>query len=271
MDAKDKSKIDRCFAYGGLTYDASCGDFFVWMQILEHAKSNKIEHIIFVTDDQKDDWWQKSSGMVIGPRPELMSEIEKHAGVSHFHMMTSTRLAENADKHLGLEKSEEAINEIRDVQQARTEQSISEALSASLEVFAERAVWQWLKTNIVYANLLGSKFRSFDFAGETDAGEVVAIEVLLLSQLQMRRPLADWNYRIQKLIRAAVGKGVDVVHLILVLEDPMHIHRMRKFLSLLKQALKTNQITVRITLGLLIASEGEGIFTFDEISDEIIS
>lgn len=36
------------------------GDLIVWKQILELPKSMKVENIIFITNDEKDDWWDKS-------------------------------------------------------------------------------------------------------------------------------------------------------------------------------------------------------------------
>ena len=36
------------------------GDLIVWKQILELPKSMEVENIIFITNDEKDDWWDKS-------------------------------------------------------------------------------------------------------------------------------------------------------------------------------------------------------------------
>ena len=53
------------------------GDLIIWKQILEHSKDKDID-IIFVTHDQKEDWWLKESGKTIGPRYELKKEFKDY-------------------------------------------------------------------------------------------------------------------------------------------------------------------------------------------------
>lgn len=55
------------------------GDFIVWSEILDHAKE-KGTNVIFVTADEKDDWWSKQSGKRLGPRPELLHEFRRETG-----------------------------------------------------------------------------------------------------------------------------------------------------------------------------------------------
>lgn len=62
------------------------GDFFVWKQILKYSAENKTS-IIFVTHDQKEDWWNIVHGKTIGPRVELRKEFYNNAQ-SLFHMYT---------------------------------------------------------------------------------------------------------------------------------------------------------------------------------------
>jgi hypothetical protein len=85
------------------------GDLFLWFQILDKAKEIK-RPIVFITDDRKDDWWWKSHGKTVGPRPELVNEIGREAGVS-FYMYQPFRFMEEARGRLGLDVSDEAINE----------------------------------------------------------------------------------------------------------------------------------------------------------------
>ncbi len=62
------------------------GDFFVWKQILKYSAENKTS-IIFVTHDQKEDWWNIVHGKTIGPRVELRKEFYNNAQTL-FHMYT---------------------------------------------------------------------------------------------------------------------------------------------------------------------------------------
>lgn len=62
------------------------GDLLIWKEIIAYAKSKKLD-IIFVTHDQKDDWWNDVSGKTIGPRVELRKEFYEETG-KMFHMYT---------------------------------------------------------------------------------------------------------------------------------------------------------------------------------------
>lgn len=62
------------------------GDLLVWKEILNYAKSQEVD-IIFVTHDQKEDWWNINSGKTIGPRIELRKEFYEETG-HMFHMYT---------------------------------------------------------------------------------------------------------------------------------------------------------------------------------------
>ena len=64
------------------------GDFIVWKQILRYAKENKRD-VIFVTSDQKEDWWLKVSGRTVGPRIELRKEFCDETDGQKFHMYTT--------------------------------------------------------------------------------------------------------------------------------------------------------------------------------------
>jgi hypothetical protein len=48
----------------------SLGDFFLWRQVLDNAKKEE-KSMILVTSERKEDWWEKHSGKIIGPRQEL--------------------------------------------------------------------------------------------------------------------------------------------------------------------------------------------------------
>jgi hypothetical protein len=90
------------------------GDFFIWKELLEHAKEQK-RPLIFVTDDQKEDWWQQVKGRTLGPRPELISEFQEHSG-QMFHMYLPDRFLEWASKQRGEEVKPAAISEVRELQ-----------------------------------------------------------------------------------------------------------------------------------------------------------
>lgn len=98
------------------------GDLIIWYQIIDHAKQSQ-KPIIFVTNDDKEDWWWILKGKTFGPKPELVQEIGKKAGVL-FHMYNSDRFLQLAQEYLHEKVDQSAIAEIRDI---RMEVSIEEA------------------------------------------------------------------------------------------------------------------------------------------------
>ena len=52
------------------------GDFIIWRQIIDKAKAEN-KPILFISDDEKEDWILKNSGKTIGPLPELIREFRK--------------------------------------------------------------------------------------------------------------------------------------------------------------------------------------------------
>lgn len=62
------------------------GDLIIWKQIMSYAKENKTG-IVYVTHDQKQDWWNIVKGKTIGPRTELRKEFFTETS-QEFHMYT---------------------------------------------------------------------------------------------------------------------------------------------------------------------------------------
>lgn len=76
------------------------GDYYVWMEIIENCKNSK-KDLIFVTDDQKCDWYRLDSDKkILGPNPLLLQEFleeTKHK----CHIMNFKSFIEFSNKHYG--------------------------------------------------------------------------------------------------------------------------------------------------------------------------
>jgi hypothetical protein len=59
------------------------GDIILWFQLLDFAKSDS-RPLVFITDDAKDDWWLRTGGRTLGPRPELLQEMHCEANGKWF-------------------------------------------------------------------------------------------------------------------------------------------------------------------------------------------
>lgn len=128
-DARFKDKIPPGFAdrtkdrdeeprrtVDGVTYDRKYGDLILWRQLLAvvSQKDSTFKKIIFVTDDNKEDWWRIDSGRRQGPRRELREEIAR-AGAELFWMYTFSGFLENASTQLHVEVEESTIAATRQV------------------------------------------------------------------------------------------------------------------------------------------------------------
>lgn len=74
-DKKKKDQEDDNNAYG---------DLIIWKQIIKYANEKSVG-IVYVTHDQKEDWWNIVKGKTIGPRIELRKEFMANTN-KEFHM-----------------------------------------------------------------------------------------------------------------------------------------------------------------------------------------
>jgi len=66
--------------------DKGIGDLLIWYTILEIGKSRK-KDVIFVSSDQKADWWYRSEGQALYPRYELVEEFRRCSDGLSFHIV----------------------------------------------------------------------------------------------------------------------------------------------------------------------------------------
>ncbi|MBV4487022.1 DUF4935 domain-containing protein [Pseudomonas sp. SWRI153] len=88
------------------------GDLIIWKQVIEKAKE---EHrpVIFVTGEQKDDWWHRHGGKTIGPLPRLIEEFTEEAG-EDFFLYSHHQFLDLANTYLAQNTSSEVIEEVRE-------------------------------------------------------------------------------------------------------------------------------------------------------------
>jgi len=90
------------------------GDLIIWKELIEFCKS-KNKPIIFITDDNKDDWWTKQADGSKRPRPELIKEFHEKTGkrILIYNSDEFIRIAEN--RNLVKSVKDETLNEIEDI------------------------------------------------------------------------------------------------------------------------------------------------------------
>ncbi|GAB1059912.1 PIN-like domain-containing protein [Shewanella algae] len=108
---EDGSKAKDCTALRDKL--RAYGDYIIWDEIMDYAKSEDVD-IIFVTDDVKIDWWHKNNKDLIGPRTELLEEFLIQTG-KKFHMYTSDQFFDFATDYLKLNVSDKSIHEVQEL------------------------------------------------------------------------------------------------------------------------------------------------------------
>jgi exonuclease VII small subunit len=70
--------------------DSGIGDLLIWFTILEVGKSRK-KDVIFVSNDQKPDWWYQSEKQALYPRYELVDEFRRESDGFSLHILPFSR------------------------------------------------------------------------------------------------------------------------------------------------------------------------------------
>ena len=108
----------------GSKEDTGIGDFLVWKSILQLGQTRK-QDLIFVTGDEKSDWFVRSNGEGIYPRPELIAEYRQ------LSQGKNVRLAELHEVLREMEVSDDVVEQIEVAENSANE--ILRARAATVE------------------------------------------------------------------------------------------------------------------------------------------
>jgi hypothetical protein len=110
------SKKPGFYLYEDKKYLRKFGDLIVWKEIIKKAVDDNEKYIIFVTNDNKDDWWAKQRGKTLGPRYELLNEIYfKAQKLELFHMYDTYGFMKYSKQYLDIDIKEQSITETKDL------------------------------------------------------------------------------------------------------------------------------------------------------------
>lgn len=112
------------------------GDLILWKQLIAYAKENK-KPVVFVTDDNKEDWWLEQSGKTIGPRAELREEFIAEVK-QDFWMYTVDRFVEEAARFAKTQVSERVIAEIKEVRKEAQTERLAYAEAGTISRLTEK-------------------------------------------------------------------------------------------------------------------------------------
>ena len=76
--------------------DTGIGDFLIWKSILEIGRIRKM-YLIFITGEEKADWFTRTDGFPLYPRPELIDEYRRMSGGKSIRLSTLSELLAEMD------------------------------------------------------------------------------------------------------------------------------------------------------------------------------
>ncbi|WP_025879404.1 PIN-like domain-containing protein [Stenotrophomonas indicatrix] len=114
-DAEKAEGEDPQIYAQGITYERQYGDLYIWLQILDEVRARKLENVVFITRDIKEDWWRLVPGSeknraIVSPLESLTEEIYE-AGAKRFWMYQLTAFLQEAEKHLAVKMSDLTIKD----------------------------------------------------------------------------------------------------------------------------------------------------------------
>ncbi|MBW3514936.1 DUF4935 domain-containing protein [Shewanella sp. NKUCC01_JLK] len=111
-DAIKEKDIDNKYTYNSVSYEKQFGDLIVWKQIIDHMKKLDIKYLIFVTDDNKEDWWEITQGKTTNFRIELIDEILSSTNLKNFKAYSLAGFLTESKQYLKNSVSEDTIEDV---------------------------------------------------------------------------------------------------------------------------------------------------------------
>ena len=158
--------------------DEGMGDFLIWKTILHIGEERKLD-LIFVSGDEKTDWYHRVEKQGLYPRFELVSEYQRVSDGKSFHIL---RLSELLDL-LGAD-----IEVVKEVAKEEVSTSLSTNILKELSNRAARAVFNWFLLDDGLGLRWNKEFP--DFTVLYDDGRTIGVEVIAVNQTEPFRGIS---------------------------------------------------------------------------------
>ncbi|MFE8004585.1 PIN-like domain-containing protein, partial [Bacillus velezensis] len=119
---KGNKKKEGYRTYGDFRYKQIYGDLILWNQIIDKIKnSENPKPVIFITEEKKEDWWEKDEqDNIKRPHPLLIQEFINKTK-QKFFMYRTERFVKYAKEHLYTDITEEQVENVtKDIENIRT-------------------------------------------------------------------------------------------------------------------------------------------------------
>jgi hypothetical protein len=185
-----KHKIPPGFKDGGKE-DEGIGDLLIWLSVLEIAQNYK-KNIVFVSGDEKTDWYHRSDNIALYPRFELIAEFKNKCNGLSFHIIKLSELL----RIMGA--NDAVVSEVKIEEQLESEIELSR-YSTPNYIVAERSVYIYYKKTYSSVFLPEKPTGTFDFEYIDQTGIKVPVNVILINT-------------VHNLIRKAKETMMKVIH-----------------------------------------------------------
>lgn len=267
-----RHKIPPGYKDGGKP-DRGIGDLLIWYTILELGKKHK-KSVVFVSGDEKADWWVRSENKLLCPRFELLDEFRRYSEGHSFLMMKFS----NFLSFYGA--SEAIVEEVKSTEKSMA-QTIVELLdhamagesvgSSHRAGDAKRAVMRWIQKTYPYRMLISdasnilarSGLLAVDFLLIDENERITGVEVKFVSDLSRVSPSLPvmFNQLIPKISEDRLTEFKEWI-LVIVGESRQAISHLQPY----PQALGTRGLKLVVVPGYLADSdtfEPIGVLEFD--------
>ena len=159
-DAKNKKDRGNRHLYG---------DLILWKQIIQEV-SEKRCNVILVTDDVKEDWYERVKGKTIGPRKELIREFRDET-LMDILIYPCHCFLDYAKENMSVSVKQETISEVNEIH--KEDEAINEAINNLIsrdhsdnetiaKIFSE---YPWMSTESIINSVMQSSMNSLESMG----------------------------------------------------------------------------------------------------------
>lgn len=248
LDNNKSDTGESSYISEGIVYEKKYGDCIIWLQILDHIRTNDINDVIFITDDTKDDWWEsikKTGQKNKHGRVELKAEVSRLSTNTKFLMYNTENFLHGVEKFIKQQIGIETIDEVKSYTSSsnKTDKYISD------KNYYKKLVCDWLKQAYQGSDIKSTFFPDFSTVYH---GKKYGFEIMLAYE---ETAITD---RIKTIINQALGivssSEYDILTIVIVPIDIVIDEKKRKKIyNLLKNK-------IHILVGRIDSNENIEIF-----------
>ncbi|WP_348264543.1 PIN-like domain-containing protein [Telmatobacter sp. DSM 110680] len=199
---------------------SGAGDFLIWMALLKLGESEK-KHLLFVSGEEKPDWWYRSENRSLYPRFELVDEYRRASGGHSFLMIGFADLLKHfgaTDDVIAEVEEKEPLSAIRGFAEYRDTWNDVPAPYVRPTKDAEEAVYRWLMGSLGISR--GEIIRQWDGFPDLVVSHGTIIEGYEIKDL---RSVTDYKKMISNslnvMLNSPVSSGLNLVLVFVVGEQ----------------------------------------------------